>query len=140
MRAREQEIRQRRRFREAGRRERDVIASGEEKAGAGFGDGDGGEPRGKDTGVAADGPAVVVGGGEGGGGGAEGMRGAVGRGFGFGVGEVGGREAGDGGLVDAGLVVEEDVDVIEAGSEFEGEDFEFDVGLDHGEDVLLDDD
>ena len=33
--------------------------------------------------------------------------------------------------------MEEDKDVIEAGAQFEGEDFEFNIVGDHGEDVLF---
>lgn len=114
--------------------ERDVVEGGEEEAGAGFGDGDGGEARGEEARV-ADGPAAVeiwAGGGT--------QGGVAGGGFAFGCGGGGVGEAGDGSLVDAGLVVEEDVDVVEAGAEFVGEDFEVKVGVDHGDDVLLDDD
>ena len=132
VRAGQEEIGERGRFREARRRERDVVEGGEEEAGAGFGDGDRGEARGEEAGF-ADGAAADVVGGGGGGRGAQGAA-AVG-GFASVVGRGG--EAGDGGLVNVGLVVEEDVDVVEAGAEFKGQDFELDVGLHHGEDVLL---
>ena len=49
-----------------------------------------------------------------------------------------GGEAGNGGLVDAGLIVEEDIDVIEAGAELVGKDLQLNVAFCHGYYVLFD--
>lgn len=46
-------------------------------------------------------------------------------------------EARDGGLIDAGLVMKEDEDVIEGSTNFVGEDFELSVVFHHWDDVLF---
>ena len=40
-------------------------------------------------------------------------------------------------MIDGGLVMEEDEDVVEGGAEFVGEDFELDIVVDHWENVLF---